>query len=48
MPDAYEAFLKLDARACWETEQTEQPQLYRLSHVILTQGQHNPMWPAMP
>lgn len=29
--------MKLDARACYETEQSEQPQQYRLNYVVLTE-----------
>ena len=46
MPNTHKAFLKINAKALWE--QHKKPQLHWLSHVILMQGQNNPIWPSMP
>lgn len=40
--------LEIRCKSIVKTGQTEQPQLHWLSHVILTQGQNNPIWPSMP
>lgn len=43
-----QGILEIRCKSIVETVQTEQPRLHCISHVMLTQEQHNPIWPALP